>query len=71
GFTAAGCAKCLHTGYKGRVLIAELVELDTQLRQGILNRADAETLAEIIAARGHVTLEQNTLRLVREGIISQ
>src|SRR6516225_515445 len=33
---AAGCDRCAGTGYKGRVLLAELLTLDAPLRQAIL-----------------------------------
>jgi type II secretory ATPase GspE/PulE/Tfp pilus assembly ATPase PilB-like protein len=41
---AAGCERCAGTGYRGRLLVAELLKLDTPLRQAILARADMESL---------------------------
>ena len=63
-----GCEKCFDTGFRGRVLIAELVELDGNLRKAILDRADIETIEELLQKRGHMTLEHNGRELVAKGI---
>jgi type II secretory ATPase GspE/PulE/Tfp pilus assembly ATPase PilB-like protein len=41
---AAGCTGCAGTGYRGRVLLAELLLVDESLRAAILARADTDTL---------------------------
>ncbi len=51
GWTAAGCERCAGTGYRGRVLVAELLRLDDALQRAILDRSDTRTL-EAAAARG-------------------
>jgi len=63
-----GCEKCHHTGFHGRVLLAEMVELDGQLRQTILRRSDMETLEATLESRGHMKLIQDGRRLVSGGI---
>jgi type II secretory ATPase GspE/PulE/Tfp pilus assembly ATPase PilB-like protein len=63
-----GCEKCHNTGYHGRVLLAEMVELDGQLRQTILKRSDMETLEATLESRGHMKLIQDGRRLVSQGI---
>lgn len=45
-----GCERCHGTGYRGRLLLAELLRIDPSIRQGILARADTESL-QAIAAR--------------------
>jgi general secretion pathway protein E len=47
---AAGCEQCAGTGYRGRLLLAELLLIDDTLREAILARADTNTL-ETIAQR--------------------
>jgi general secretion pathway protein E len=54
----AGCDACLGTGYKGRVGIFELMELNEELRRLIMADADAGQLTE--AAR------RNNMRNLRE-----
>ena len=63
-----GCKKCHNTGFHGRVLLAEMVELDGQLRQTILQRSDMEALEATLESRGHMKLIQDGRRLVSGGI---
>ena len=70
-WTAVGCPHCLHTGYRGRVLAAELVRPETQLRKAVLDKADLETLQEIIARSGRMTLRQSALQLAAQGLTTQ
>jgi type II secretory ATPase GspE/PulE/Tfp pilus assembly ATPase PilB-like protein len=67
-FTAQGCEECFDTGYKGRVLIAEMVRLDGELRKAILAKADMEALGKILSSRGHMDMAHDGRRLVAEGI---
>ncbi len=66
-----GCEQCFNTGFRGRMLIAEFVRLDGELRKAVLDRADAETLEEILGRRGHMNMFQNGMRLVHEGLTTQ
>ena len=70
-FEAAGCDACFNTGYKGRVLIAEMVQLDSQLRKAILAKADLEELEALLMCKGHTSLLADGERLVSEGITTQ
>lgn len=65
---AVGCESCHGTGYHGRVLLAEMIELDGQLRAAILKRSDMESLEELLTSRGHMNLTQDGRRLVNLGI---
>jgi len=50
-FRGAGCDRCFGTGYKGRVGIFEMMELDEDIRKLIMANADAGQLT--VAARKH------------------
>ena len=67
-FKAVGCEDCFNTGYKGRVLIAEIVQLDGQLRKAILAKADLEELEDILKSKGHTNMLENSKRLVSDGV---
>lgn len=67
-FAPVGCEKCFDTGFKGRALIAELIEMDGALRKAILAQADIETLENILHQRGHMTIEHNGRELIAKGI---
>jgi len=70
-FEPVGCDACFDTGYKGRVLIAEIVELDSHLRKAILAKADLEELEALLMSRGHTSMLADGQRLVSEGITTQ
>lgn len=68
---AVGCERCLNTGFVGRMLLAERVELDGPLRKAILQRADLETLDALLAERGHMNLVQDGRRLIGQGLTTE
>jgi type II secretory ATPase GspE/PulE/Tfp pilus assembly ATPase PilB-like protein len=70
-FGAAGCSECFNTGFKGRVLIAEMVQLDGRLREAILAKRDLDELENILRDRGHMNMAQDGQRLVSMGITTR
>ena len=68
---AVGCEECLNTGFFGRMLLAERVELDGPLRKAILQRADLEALDVLLAERGHMNLVQDGRRLIGQGLTTE
>ena len=66
-----GCDECFGTGFRGRMLIAELVRLDSPLRKAILARTDADEIEKILNDKGHKNMLEDGLRLVREGFTTQ
>lgn len=70
-FKAIGCGDCFNTGYKGRVLIAEMVQLDSPLRKAILEKADLDELEEILKNKGHTTMLTDGQRLVNDGVTTE
>ncbi len=70
-YEAVGCEDCFDTGYKGRVLIAELIQLDSHLRKAILAKADLEELETLLMSRGHTSMLADGQRLISEGITTQ
>jgi len=70
-FEAVGCDDCFNTGFKGRVLIAEMVQLDGRLRKAILAKSDLDQLEAVLKSRGHTNMLQDGKRLVNDGITTQ
>jgi general secretion pathway protein E len=66
----AGCDDCLGTGYKGRLAIYEAIELIAPLREAILQRQPAHSLAKIARASGFRSLRQDGLLKAARGITS-
>jgi type II secretory ATPase GspE/PulE/Tfp pilus assembly ATPase PilB-like protein len=67
-FEAAGCKNCLDTGYKGRALVAEIVELNSELRKAIARKTDLEKLETLLIEQGHTNMLADGQRLVSQGI---
>ena len=70
-FEAAGCDHCLQTGYVGRMLLAEAIQLDRTLRQAVLKRADLEEMEMILATQGRDTMAMHADQLIRDGHTSR
>ncbi|MGA2094011.1 MAG: GspE/PulE family protein [Sedimentisphaerales bacterium] len=71
GFEATGCDKCFKTGFRGRILIADLVQLGPRLRKAILAGTDADEIEKILSEKGHTGLLMNGLRIVAEGLTTR
>lgn len=63
-----GCDHCSRTGYRGRVLLAELLTLDEPLRQAVLARADVAGLESAASRGARTTLASAAARAVAEGL---
>lgn len=70
-FEAVGCEDCFNTGYKGRALIAEMVQLDSPLRKAILAKADLDEIENILQSKGHTNMFEDGRRLVADGVTAQ
>ncbi|HXG10574.1 MAG TPA: GspE/PulE family protein [Gemmataceae bacterium] len=64
----AGCDRCAGTGYRGRLLLAELLTLDAPLRQAILARSDTAALEAAAARPGRTTIADAAERAVAAGL---
>ena len=64
---AAGCEHCRHTGYRGRLAVAEILVLDDELRDLIAARAPMQRIKQLARERGMQRLSDVALDLVREG----
>jgi type II secretory ATPase GspE/PulE/Tfp pilus assembly ATPase PilB-like protein len=64
----AGCARCLHTGFKGRVGLYELLEITPGLGQALVGGASREAIEQEAAHSVDGSLCDDGLRKVREGL---
>jgi general secretion pathway protein E len=69
-YRSVGCAQCKHTGYKGRTAIHELFVLDSAAQDAILAGGDATRLHALARRRGMLTLYEDGLRKVCQGMTS-
>ena len=63
-----GCAHCANTGYSGRTGIFEFLEVDDQVRRLILQGADSAAISRAAGEAGMITLRQDGLGKVLDGI---
>jgi general secretion pathway protein E len=65
---AVGCDRCRHTGYSGRLALAELLPpLAGDLRRAVLERRDTAELARVAAATGMTTVFRRACAAVEAG----
>ena len=67
-YRAAGCPKCFHTGYKGRVGIFEIMQMNRKLKSMILQTYDAQQIMSEALKGGTVSLRQDGIRKVVDGV---
>jgi type IV pilus assembly protein PilB len=65
-----GCEKCNNTGYKGRVGLYEVMEIDDELRELVLVGASALELRKRAIEHGMITLRHSGLLKVKAGLTS-
>ena len=65
-YTAAGCDECLN-GYKGRIAIHEVLEINQDIRDAIINNTRKENLRKLVYNNNVQTLLQDGLNKVIEG----
>ncbi|HBB02861.1 MAG: type IV-A pilus assembly ATPase PilB, type IV pilus assembly protein PilB [Candidatus Peregrinibacteria bacterium GW2011_GWF2_38_29] len=64
---AVGCEKCSKTGYLGRVVVCEMIEIDNEIKEAILNKMPAFKILEIARKKGMTTMQEDGILKVIEG----
>ncbi|MEP6835049.1 MAG: ATPase, T2SS/T4P/T4SS family [Gemmatimonas sp.] len=64
----AGCDNCRGTGYRGRQGVYELFVMDSDLRIEVQKRRGSEEIRQLAVAKGMRSLQEDGLRLVRQGV---
>ena len=63
-----GCHECGGTGYKGRMVVYEIMVIDDELRAIIMEKADSTVIKKAAQEKGMVNLRQNGIQRVLEGV---
>jgi type IV pilus assembly protein PilB len=69
-FKPGGCDRCNHTGYRGRLGIFEILQMDEQLRALVLTRSSADEIAAAAVAKGMKRLREDGQDKVLLGLTS-
>ena len=67
-FEAGGCDDCLKTGYKGRLAIFEMMEIDDEIRKLIVERTEVSAIRRKAIENGMTVLVEDGIRRLKEGI---
>jgi len=67
-FAGKGCEECRNTGYIGRTALFEYLPVDSEIRNEISARSDAERIKSIALEKGLITLRQNGWEKVKQGV---
>ncbi len=63
-----GCPQCGNTGYKGRIAIAEVLDVNDRLRDLISNNQRNITLEDVVNSQPFITMEQDGVIKVLKGL---
>ena len=69
-YRGVGCGECKNTGYRARKGIFELMEVNTTMREMIFKKEPTQKLKEAARLNGMVTLLEDGVRKVFDGITS-
>jgi len=64
----AGCEDCRGSGFQGRIAIFEMLQMTNAVREGVLARASEQQLLQAAKLNGMVTLREQCLSCVRDGL---
>ncbi|MCX5698452.1 MAG: type II secretion system ATPase GspE [Candidatus Omnitrophica bacterium] len=67
-YRGKGCAKCMNTGYKGRISIYELMLPDDKIRNAIVAKSPAEEIRKLACLAGMAVLMEDGIEKVKAGI---
>lgn len=67
-FVGKGCAECNQTGFSGRLGVREVLEVNEEIRQLIMNRANARQIKEAAVKNGMTTMLDDGFAKALKGI---
>jgi len=67
-YKGVGCSQCQHTGFKGRIAVFEMVEMNNELRELSFRKAPAGELRKVAKASGMRTLMEDGKIKIFHGI---
>ena len=65
-----GCNECNNTGYKGRVVVGEVLEVSERIKALITDNVSHQQLKDAARKDGMITLFESGIKLAEEGITS-
>ncbi len=69
-YRSKGCDECSHTGYRGRMVVAEVMVINDQMRALLSKNAGYEDIKDVARKNGMDTLFEAGMKKVEEGLTS-
>ncbi|MDH4159089.1 MAG: ATPase, T2SS/T4P/T4SS family [Actinomycetota bacterium] len=69
-YRAIGCSACSKTGYKGRLALHEVMPVSEEIERLAVERASATAINEVARAQGMLTLRDDGMLKVSQGVTS-
>ena len=67
-YQPVGCEKCRNTGYKGRLAVAEIIDIDRELDDMIVRRATKKEFLDYLHKQGFITMQVDGMQKVIMGL---
>ena len=67
-FKSVGCRRCGESGYKGRIGIYEVLDIDDGMEELINNRATAQQMHDYAREKGMITMLQDGIVKAKQGV---
>ncbi|MDF2634686.1 MAG: type secretion system protein [Pelosinus sp.] len=67
-YRGIGCARCNHTGYRGRMAIHEVMPITSQIREAINCKASSDEINNIAITQGMTTICQDGIQKALAGL---
>ena len=68
-WSSTGCRSCSHTGYQGRIAIAECIQIDKELKELIHNNSSENAIANYVF-KENKSIDDASLELLKNGTTS-
>jgi type IV pilus assembly protein PilB len=66
-YKGKGCARCEHTGYKGRLAISEVLEINDKLEKIIMSGSDTDKIKEEFKKQGMISIKEDGIIKALQG----
>ena len=66
-YRGKGCSKCLHTGYKGRTGIYEILIVDDSIKSLLLHTSESNIIRDKAIEKGMISLRKDGALKVSSG----
>ena len=63
-----GCEECRFTGYEGRTVAYEILQIDDEIKSAIQQNKEAKFIKQVAVKNGMITFEDSYSRLLKEKI---